>query len=105
MKNEVEFIADINKEVKKYGYTIVKIKPRCGTCKYLNGNRSAIGIRCTNPYKHWRSETAQYKYKHTPSCKSYEEDSEDLVNLDKPLAVEMEGYNDAEEATDTGDES
>lgn len=103
MKNELEFIADINKEVKKYGYTIVKIKPRCGSCKYLNGDSSTIGTRCTNPNKKWRSKTAQYKYKCNPSCKSYEEDSDALVNLDKPLAIEMEGCNNAEKTTNTGD--
>lgn len=106
MKNELEFIADINKEVKKYGYTIVKIKPRCGTCKYLNGDASAIGIRCTNPSKQWRSDTARYKYKSALSCKNYEEDTvADFINLDKPLDLEMEGFKNAEETTDTGDES
>lgn len=71
--NEIKFIEDIRKEVEKYGYTIIKITPRCGTCKYLNGDICSIGIRCTNPAKHWRSDTAPYKHKADLSCKAYEE--------------------------------
>ncbi len=47
-------------------------KNRCGDCKYLTKEKSSIGYACGNPNKAFRTDTAQYKYKHTPGCKLFE---------------------------------
>ena len=72
--NELDFIADLNKEVSKYGYTIVKKKDKCKNCMYWLGEKTSIGTKCLCPYKKWRSETAAYKAAGDIACKYFKED-------------------------------
>ena len=44
---------------------------KCGQCKWLNGEKSSVGIECTNPEKHWRNRTSKYHYNHTKACKMF----------------------------------
>ena len=71
--NEIDFIADLNKEVSKYGYTIIRKKNRCRDCIFWSGEKTSIGVRCMNPEKFWRSETAAYKAAGDAACKLYKE--------------------------------
>lgn len=48
-------------------------KKCCRDCKYLNGEKSSVGIACTNPNKAFRSRTAKFKQKATAACKMFEQ--------------------------------
>lgn len=61
----------LEKAATRLGYKLVKIKPHCRTCKYLNGEKIPLGIACTNPEKNWRTNTAQFRQPSTPACKMY----------------------------------
>ena len=80
-------VEELRAEADKLGYYITKKQPqkatayrKCGECKYLTGKHSSIGIVCENPAKTWRSWTAQYKYRHTPSCKLFTEKDQGETN-------------------------
>jgi Holliday junction resolvase RusA-like endonuclease len=44
---------------------------KCGQCRWLNGEKSSVGIACTHPEKVWRSRTSKYHYSHTKACKMF----------------------------------
>ena len=44
---------------------------KCGQCRWLNGEKSSVGIACTNPERTWRTRTSKYHYKHTKACKMF----------------------------------
>ena len=47
------------------------IYKKCGQCRFLNGEKSSVGIECTCPDKVWRHRTSKYHYKHTRACKMF----------------------------------
>ena len=51
-----------------------KVIYKCGQCKWLNGEKSSVGIACTNPDRVWRTVTSKYHYKHTKACKMFNAD-------------------------------
>lgn len=73
-------VSELRAEAKKLGYTIIKTNPprvakyrKCQDCKWLDTeHRCSIGYKCTNPDKYFRTKTAMWKYKHTKSCKLFE---------------------------------
>lgn len=44
---------------------------KCGQCKWLNGQKSSVGIECTNPDKEWRHRTSMYHNRWTKACKMF----------------------------------
>ena len=81
--NEIDFIRDVNKEAAKYGYMLIKIRPKCKDCKYLNGEKNSLGIKCTNPDRIWRSSTATYRRPSEPSCKMFAPDPDVTGSMDE----------------------
>lgn len=49
--------------------SLEKVLYSCGSCKWLNGEKTSVGIECTCPDKVWRSRVAKYHYKTTKACK------------------------------------
>lgn len=45
---------------------------RCYHCRFFNGEKSTVGIACTNPMKEWRTRTAKYKQPSIKACKMFE---------------------------------
>ena len=45
---------------------------RCYHCRFFNGEKSTVGIACTNPMKEWRTRTAKYKQPSMKACKMFE---------------------------------
>lgn len=45
---------------------------RCYHCRFFNGEKSSVGIACTNPMKEWRTRTAKYKQPSMKACKMFE---------------------------------
>lgn len=49
---------------------------RCWHCKWLNGEKSVVGIECTNPGKNWKYRTSKYKAPSAYACKKHFERKE-----------------------------
>jgi len=45
--------------------------PKCKDCVYLNGNRTTVGIKCTNPSKQWSRSLSMYKQSSNPACSMF----------------------------------
>lgn len=54
----------------------------CGECKWFNGDKMVIGVRCTNPNKNWHSETAPYHYRSTKACRLFKEDKNESMRTE-----------------------
>ena len=50
---------------------------RCYHCRFFNGEKSSVGIACTNPIKEWRTRTAKYKQPSMKACKMFERKQEE----------------------------
>lgn len=50
---------------------------RCYHCRFFNGEKSSVGIACTNPMKEWRTRTAKYKQPSMKACKMFERKQEE----------------------------
>lgn len=50
---------------------------RCWHCRWLNGERTSVGIECTNPNIEWRHRTSKYKQPSVYACKKYFERRDD----------------------------
>ena len=57
-------IAELEQEAKPH---------KCGECKWLSDRKTTIGKQCVNPDKHYKWESASYKYTCTRACKRFEE--------------------------------
>lgn len=74
--DELNFIESINTQLTKYGYTVTEIKHHCRSCKFWNGEKTSLGIRCTCNDKPFRSAYSMYKASGNPACKYYQEEGD-----------------------------
>ena len=54
---------------------------KCKDCRWLKGEKSSVGIECTNPLKRWRSRVAKYKQMSAKACKKFSPRLVDISNI------------------------